>query len=178
MTLLQDKRQRTLILTTIFLLSFLLVGMFALNLLQEQRIQHLALTRTNAMVSALLEDGVPADICARAVTGNRISSEGAALLRKLGFSANNSFSVHETQNTFLTATLLFISFTGCLQLLVLFLFVRKQESLYREAAETVTRYTGGDFSRLLPPWDNGGLSHLFDKINTMATALQAGRGES
>ena len=63
MTLLQDKRQRTLILTTIFLLSFLLVGMFALNLLQEQRIQHLALTRTNAMVSALLEDGVPADVC-------------------------------------------------------------------------------------------------------------------
>lgn len=175
MTLLQDKRQRTLILTTIFLLSFLLVGMFALNLLQEQRIQHLALTRTNAMVSALLEDGVPADVCARAVTGNRISSEGAALLRKLGFSANNSFSVHETQNTFLTATLLFISFTGCLQLLVLFLFVRKQESLYREAAETVTRYTGGDFSCLLPPWDNGGLSHLFNKINTMATALQAGQ---
>ena len=64
---------------------------------------------------------------------------------------------------------------SALLLLAVSLFLHRRERLCEEAVRIVTQFTGGDFSQLLPQAETGGLSELFARVNTMATALQAGQ---
>ena len=174
MIVFREKRQRRLLFTILLLFALLLLTIFLLQGLQERKIQQQMLNHDNAVITALLTEGMPEDICARAVTAGRTSPEGTALLYKLGI-----ISVSQSHDSFFTASvfpaLFAVLFFGSIIFFVLFHFLMKREILYQEASQTITSYTGGDFSHLLPQSENGGLYHLFDKINTMATALQSGQ---
>lgn len=164
----REKQQKSL-LFTIFIIFFLLfLTLFFLQRMQEKKIQQWMFQHDNAVITTLLAENVPENICAQAVTAKATSSQGAKLLGRLGlFTEKQPISPLDTAS--LIATLLF---AGMIFAAVIH-FLRKREILYQNAAHTVTCYTGGDFSHLLPQSENGGLYHLFDKINTMATALQS-----
>ncbi len=170
MTVFREKQQRTLLFTILILFVLQLVTVFILQQLQGQWMSRKMLAHDNAVVTVLLHERVPADICARAITGDEMSPAGDALLDKLGLPAEKL--PHSPLDTaFPLSAFLF----GGLIFAAVFFFLRKRESLCQEAARTVTCFTGGDFSRLLPQSENGEIYHLFDKINTMATALQSGQ---
>ena len=84
MNILQEKAARRFIfsLLFIFLLSLLLNVILVLE--QGRFTRRLLLEQSQAVASALLEEQVPRDLAARALTGTRTSPEGIRLLKQLG----------------------------------------------------------------------------------------------
>lgn len=54
-----------------------------------------------------------------------------------------------------------------------FLFIKKRERLYQEAADTVKCYIDGDYSRHLPQNEEGTIYYVFHLIEELATILQS-----
>ena len=69
-----------------------------------------------------------------------------------------------TAGTFLLSALLFGG---------TFLFFKKREHLYQEAADTVKCYIDGDYSRHLPQNEEGTIYYVFHLIEELATILQS-----
>ena len=73
MTVFREKQQRTLLFTILILFVLQLVTVFILQQLQGQWMSRKMLAHDNAVVTVLLHERVPADICARAITGDEMS---------------------------------------------------------------------------------------------------------
>ncbi len=98
-----------------------------------------------------------------------MSPAGDALLDKLGLPAEKLRTPLGYRLPSLRFSFWRIDFCRC------FLFSPETGIPLSGSGPDCHRFTGGDFSRLLPQSENGEIYHLFDKINTMATALQSGQ---
>lgn len=190
MNIFHDKQQRNLFLTLGLMLLLGLSLLFLWNHMQRRAFCQFLHARDNAAVTVLLSEGVPEEVCARALTGGKTSAQSEALLSKLGLTMDGgalyadirvssdgvaAWTLSDLLHPSLAATVVSFSLMSALLLLAVSLFLHRRERLCEEAVRIVTQFTGGDFSQLLPQAETGGLSELFARVNTMATALQAGQ---
>lgn len=177
MKFLWEKQTRRFFVGIILLIILLGIGGVLRDVYQNLRLRELVSVHDAAVVSALLKEGVAQEVAARAVTSREASAEGTQLLHKLGDLDSGGmgflpeFYSFGVSSGLLTVCGIFLF--GLFVLLAVSVFLTRREQLYQYAMDTVGKFTGGDFSQLLPQWDNGGIYQLFEKVNTMAMALKA-----
>lgn len=137
------------------------------------------LSHDEAVASSLLDQGVPATVIAKALTGKDTNHtwEGANLLLKLGIRSSLDaqflphlavFQKHAWHSAL--AALLPI----CLLLLGMsLLFLHKRDRLYHHAFSIINSYIDGDYSCRLPQTDEGTIYRIFSSVDKLATMLQA-----
>ena len=177
MSFLQDKQIRRYV---IFLAIFALVtlcagGLFVID--QSDAVRSNYLAHDEAIASSLLEQGVPKDAIANALTSTETSQGGIELLTELGIesqAAANSlpYLSHFQRDTLITvliglAVLLTFLFAGTL------VFFLRRKKLYQQAAKVIENYINGDFSFHLPQNSEGAIFYIFASVEQLATMLQA-----
>lgn len=177
MSFLQDKQIRRYV---IFLVVFAIVtlcvgGIFIIY--QSGIVRSSYLAHDEAIASSLLEQGVPKDVIANALTSTEPSKGGIELLTELGIesqAAANSlpYLSHFQRDTLITvliglAVLLTFLFAGTL------VFFLRRKKLYQQAAKVIENYINGDFSFHLPQNSEGAIFYIFASVEQLATMLQA-----
>ena len=162
-------------------LTFFAVLLFGLGIIfgisQINDIKTLYLTHDEAVASSLLEQGIPKDVIAVALTNTEINEDVQILLAAAGIGAdveNNMlpFVNQFQQSTFYTMLgmeifLLLILATGIL------LFFWKRNCLYQQATKVLTNYINGDYSCHLPQNHEGAIFQIFSSVEQLATMLQS-----
>lgn len=137
------------------------------------------LSHDEAIVSSLLNQGIPAHAIATALSDMSVKDTQAAsaLLSRIGISKMQDSRflppLHEYART---AQTLMFSASFLLSSLLLFgtyLFLSRREGLYRQASSVLDDYLSGDYSRHLPQEKEGSLYRMFSCIDRLATMLQA-----
>ena len=127
--------------------------------------------------SSLLEQGVDASLVAEAFHAKEITPEGERLVEQIGHTQENTSALFpEARMAMLrmgAACFVIGILLSAILYLMTFLFLKKREMIYEQAAETVEKYARGDFSERLTRGGTGGLNHLFSKVDQLATALRA-----
>ena len=177
MSFLKDRQvRRYWIFCGIFLLLLFFFGAVGV-LIQVKASQRMMLSHDNAVATSLLEQGIPQTVVVTALSGTKESGRAGELLSAAGRTEQTAAAYfpqllrleREMAGAFLAAALLLaaILLTGT------FLFFRKRERLYREAAEVISGFAKGDDSRHLPRSSEGTIYQLFSETDRLATMLQA-----
>lgn len=164
--------------------SFLTVFVFLLfaagiwfHILQANAVKRLFIDHSSAVVSSLLNQGVPEDVIARAVTGISVSDAGAEFLNRLGMTEDTAVKFLPFIGGFQQDTLLpLLSVLFLLSTLLFFgavLFFCRREMLFLDACQILDRFTKGDFSASLPQTEEGAVYQFFTSVNQLATILQS-----
>lgn len=163
-----------------FLLCFaaLLAALgFGLCAAQARAVKTLYLAHSRAVAAALLAQGVPKEVAARALTSAGSSAAGDRLLESLGIGEDTAAGLLPLFSAFRRSS--FLAAGGLLLLLILLLFggtalfFRRRERLLRQAGEVLSRYLGGDYAGHLPQDREGALFQLFGSVEQLATMLQS-----
>ena len=157
----------------------LLLFLFGIMIHVEQAgaVRGLFLEHDRAIVASLLEQEVPEDIVAKAITNTTGAEAGKEFLDRIGISEH-------TAPIFLPFIVRLQRYTGFLMLTTgslvsatllagTFFFFRRRERLYNQAAKTVSCYMEGDFSHHLPRLEEGMVYQFFDAVDQLSTILQA-----
>ena len=164
---------------------FFLAGMILLLFLsgvwfvavQTNTVQAAFLEHENAIVTSLLDQGVPGEVIATALSNTNISGAGSSFLASVGRTT-------QTASSLLPFTAVFERTTGkiiltveiCFSLLLLvgtYLFLQSREHLYQQAIGIVQRFIEGDYSRHMPRMGEGTFYQLCSSIDRLATMLQS-----
>ena len=177
MSFFYDKLSRKFFIGIILFVLFLFIIDMIIATMQKNIIQKVIINHDNAMVSCLLEQGVPENIIAKAVTNTQITQNGEKLLGKLGINENTDvrflpFISNFSRKTIFVNSIKFI-FSMIFILIIVILFLYKRERLYRQAAKTVSDYSEGNFYNYLPQSYTGTIYYLFGCINNMASVLKS-----
>ncbi len=177
MSFFYDKLSRKFFIGIILFVLFLFIIDMIIATMQKNIIQKVIINHDNAMVSCLLEQGVPENIIAKAVTNTQITQNGEKLLGKLGINENTDvrflpFISNFSRKTIFVNSIKFI-FSTIFILIIVILFLYKRERLYRQAAKTVSDYSEGNFYNYLPQSYTGTIYYLFGCINNMASVLKS-----
>lgn len=160
------------------LFSVLLLGM---NLMfsssQINSAREIYMMQNEAIVSSLLEQGVPKEVAANALRSDAVSEDGKQLLRELGMdrqtrTQNIPGLIQFQQSTFskaviLSIVLILLLVTGT----AIFFLCRKR--LYLQANKVISQYIDGDFSNHLPQNSEGAIFQLFSSVEQLATMLKS-----
>lgn len=164
----------------IFLILFSVV-LFGMNLLfsssQIDSAKEIYTMQNKAIVSSLLEQGVPKEVTANALRNDTVSEDGKQFLRELGMdrqtrTQNIPGLIQFQQSIFSKAVILSIAlilllFTGT----AVFSLCRKR--LYLQANKVISRYIDGDFSDHLPQNSEGVIFQFFSSVEQLATMLKS-----
>ena len=144
---------------------------------QITAIKSMYLSHDTAIVSSLLEQGVPEEVIATAISNTNADTDGKELLDSIGIREKtlsallpffSAFQIH------LFIILLFLSIVFILLLFAgtfFFLWVRNQ--LYKQAETVINNYIVNDYSCHLPQNEEGEIFRLFAFIEQLATMLQS-----
>ncbi|WP_417085091.1 sensor histidine kinase [Evtepia gabavorous] len=177
MSLCRDKQIKGFLLfLCLFALLFVGTGT-VLTFHQVNDVEILWLTHDEAVVSSLLEQGVPKEVIAVAFTNTDISEDGRSLLAAAGLGKQSESSMRPYFNQFLQSTFCMMLCTVLILLVVLamgiFVFLRKRQRLYQQADKVLTNYINGDYSCHLPQNYEGGIFQIFSSVEQLATMLQS-----
>lgn len=166
MSFLQDRQVRgygLFLLVFVFCAAvlFVLFGAF----LSRQASQML-FTHNAAMASSLLEQDVPKETIAAALTNRAITEDGTRLLAALAMD-ELPISIPLVPALASGGFLALLLFSGSLY------FFRRQKALFLQAQQTLNRYQKGDYSCPMPRNGEGAIFQLFSSIDQLATSLQA-----
>lgn len=177
MNLCRDRHIRNYCLYLLGFAVLLSLSLAAILVVQEQAAKTLVLSYGRSMASSLLEQGVPEDIAASAITSRISSQEGFTLLSKLGMTEKTLSSSLPFLSSFHRAGRQTALLLGILLIVLLFsgtgLFLRKRDRLFCLAADTVSAFIDGDFSAHLPQGQEGTVFRLFSSIERLAVVLQS-----
>ncbi|MDO4298790.1 MAG: HAMP domain-containing sensor histidine kinase [Lachnospiraceae bacterium] len=158
----------------IFLLFILGTGIV---MIQTHVVQKLFLSQENAIVTSLMEQGIAEDVIAAAISYTGDSEAGASFLSKIGRTDQTSGIYFPSISKFLHTSQSLMLMTGVLLAILIlggtFLFFRKREQLYQQAAGIISGFTEGDYSRHMPQSEEGMVYRLFALIDQLATMLQS-----
>jgi signal transduction histidine kinase len=144
---------------------------------QENVVSNLFLLHDKAIVTSLLEQGVPKVVVAKAVTNTVASQEGTTLLENIGITEYTAIKFLPVNEAFVqTSRSAMLLIGGLLSIslwLGTFLFLLKREQLYREAVKVISNFIKGDFSCHMPQMQEGTIYGLFACIDQLAMMLQA-----
>ncbi len=146
---------------------------------QEIRVRDMLYEHDAAVVSFLLDQGVPRETAARAVLSEEQHAAGEELLHRIGISEETDIRLVPVIREVCAVEKIVVSLAGTLFFILLFsavfCYLRKTDRIYREAAAVVESYADNDFSRRLPEVYGGTLYWLFSRVNFMASELKAGK---
>lgn len=177
MSFLNDRQtKRYFIFLLCFLSLFFILGTGFIER-QSNEIQALLLAHDNAVVTSLLNQGVSKTMIASAISNVESSAAGADFLALVGRTQQTASGVlpmislvSRTTGCLLFAAGLFLS---VLLLTGTVLFLGKRERLYQQAADVLTGYIDGDYSRHMPQVCEGTVFQLFAAVDQLATMLRA-----
>lgn len=138
----------------------------------------MAARQAEMSASALLESGMPPVEAGRILSSWRITPEGAALVERIGRSADgqallNAFAPQRTGLGYLLLgkeILLAVSMAGGI-----FIYLKRREELYKKAAEAMEGFLSGKETGELLTVREGTVYRLFSLMDGLAGALRAGR---
>lgn len=164
----------------LFLISFLFL-FFLLGtgfiIIQSREIQTLLLAHDNAVVTALLDQGVSKTIVASAISNSQSSAGGADFLASVGRTPQTASGLFPMISSISRTTgyLLLVAgmFLSALLLAGTVLFFGKRERLYQQAAGIIIGYMDGDYSRHMPHSREGTVFQVFAAVDQLATMLRA-----
>lgn len=171
-----DRQTKSYITFLLFTLVLAAVSCLFLYCHQNQSLKDTLLAHDQAVLSRLLEAGVPADLAAGAITSTVSTPEGISLMAKIGLTGEIPVGAYPALTRFSRS--LRISMALFLTGLALFLtagtgmFLYGRECLYRQAVHTVRAFISGDFSTHLPRAEEGTLYHLFSFVDNLANTLR------
>lgn len=177
MSLCRDKQIKDFLLF-LFLFALLFVGTATvLTIYQVNDAEVLWLKHDEAVSSSLLEQGVPKEVIAVALTNTEISEDGRSLLAAAGLGKQSESSMRPYFNQFqrsafctMLCTVLFFLFVLAVGI---FVFFWKRKRLYQQADKVLTNYINGDYSCHLPQNYEGGIFQIFSSVEQLATMLQS-----
>ncbi len=172
-----DRQTRHFFMAVLALILLMTLCLCTGAFMQRRMALGMLIEHDRAVVSCLLEQGVSEQAAAKALACGTSTPQGIGLMNRIGLSEQtDAYMVPAVRGFMDTMNAFSISWAGIfsvLLILAVFLFLKGRDSMYRRASKTISRYTSGDFSALLPCSDNGTVYQLFSQINTMATALKA-----
>lgn len=157
----------------------LLLFLIEINIINAQTtdIKEMIVTHDNAIATYLLEQEVPKEVIASALTNTETSLTGNKFLAEIGLSNStdieNLYYVSTVKNTMLTSmfgtlflwTLLLFSGT------MIFLYLR--ERLYKKSENIIKNYINGNYTVHLPQSNEGTIYQFLSSVDQLATMLQA-----
>lgn len=177
MNFMKERSSRNFFIGTISLL-FLLLGFGVLLCFQQtETVKETILSHDAVVVSSLLNQNVPPDVIASAVSNTQDDGQGKKLMAKIGYTEKTSPRFLPAVSIFEAASLRYVFF-GLMAFAAVFLalcynFLAKRERLYCKASKRISAFSKGDFSAHLPQSDEGTLYQLFASVDNLAAALQA-----
>ena len=159
----------------VLVLLFFLIEINIINA-QTTDIKEMIVTHDNAIATYLLEQEVPKEVIASALTNTETSLTGNKFLAEIGLSNStdieNLYYVSTVKNTMLTSmfgtlflwTLLLFSGT-------IFLYLR--ERLYKKSENIIKNYINGNYTVHLPQSNEGTIYQFLSSVDQLATMLQA-----
>lgn len=177
MNFLYDKqiRKYCFFMAGMILLLFLAGAWFIV--IQTNLVQVTFLEHENAIVTSLLEQGVPRETIGRAVSSTRSSDAGGDFLTAIGRTTKTASEFFPFTATFKrTAGRILFTAGICFSLLLLtgtYLFLHGREHLYRQADDIIQSFIEGDYSRHLPRMDEGVFYQLCSSIDQLAKMLKS-----
>lgn len=177
MSLYYDKQIRGFFVFMI-LFAFLIFGVgMAFGMHQTDNVKALFRVHDEAVASALLDQGVPKDVIAIALTNTEIGENGQNLLAAVGMGIQGENHVLPFIRQFQRSTF-YELITGitllCVTLAVgILLFFWRRKRLFEQAGEVLASYINGDYSRHLPQNSEGAVYQIFTLIEQLATMLQS-----
>ncbi len=140
-------------------------------------IKSMYLSHDTAIVSSLLEQGVPEEVIATAISNTNADTDGTELLDSIGIREKTLSALLPFFSDFqfhLFIILLFLSIVFTLLLFAgTFLFLWIRNKLYRQAEIIINNYIVNDYSCHLPQNEEGEIFRLFAFIEQLATMLQS-----
>lgn len=164
---------------TIFLVLFSIL-LLGINLMfsnsQIDSAKEIYTMQNEAIVSSLLEQGVPKEVAANALQSDTVSEGGKQLLKELGMDRQSKVQsipglIRFQQSAFsqaviLSIVLILLLVTGT----AVFFWYRKR--LYLQANKVISQYIDGDFSNHLPQNSEGAIFQLFSSVEQLATIME------
>lgn len=137
----------------------------------------MVVSHDEALVSALIEQGVSVDIIAKAFKSPTATKEGMKCILSLGMTKDNALwytpNCSQSMNAAqVTCTSISILLIGFLLGGTYFYFIRR-EQLYQEASKTVHKFAEGDFTNHMSRNQEGTLFHLYSAIDELAMSLKS-----
>lgn len=177
MSFFQDKQIRTYCGFLVFWIFLVLSAGILFAAGQVNDVKAMYFSHDEAAASFLLEQGVPKAVIAEALTNEKISEAGRALLTAAGTGRQAKTRmlpfIYQFQQDTLSVLLIF----AVLLLAVLaggtFLFVWHRKRLYLQAEKVLTDYLDGDYSGRLPKNGEGAIYRIFALADQLATMLQS-----
>lgn len=166
----------------IILLSILLLGLgILLCYWQTEAVKKVMLDHDSVVASSLLQQNVPPEVIAYALSNTKDDGQGRELLSKLGYTEKTAVRFLPAISSFKSTAFRNISISllafVTLLLVLCCIFLMQRERLYRQALKRILAFSEGDFSKHLPSSDEGTLFQLFASVDKLASALQA-KGEA
>lgn len=171
----EQTRRFYLFLAGVLILQTVLLGIC--GVLQARDLCGLLLRRELATASYLLEQDIPPQVVASALSHTGTTREGAILLGQIGHTKQtpNYLTLLIEQASF--PLLLILPLIGVSAAAIILtgaaLFFRRRERTYEEAQQVIAQYTENLFERHLPTGQAGTLCQLFGNIEQLAQSLQA-----
>lgn len=159
-----------------FILLLFLFGA-GIVMIQTNAAQKLILSHDNAIITSLMDQGISENIIATAIANTEGSEDGANLLSKIGRTDQTASILFpiilQFQYTVGFPVLIVVVILSIVLITGTFLFFRKREHMYQQAANTISGFIDGDFSCRMPQSNEGTIFRLFASIDQLATMLQA-----
>ncbi|SHH09229.1 His Kinase A (phospho-acceptor) domain-containing protein [Anaerosphaera aminiphila DSM 21120] len=177
MSFLYEKQTKNYFISLILICITMVVGLLIFSTAQIDSVRELILESKSLISSSLLEEGVSEEVVARAMASKNINPEGENLLRKIGQTEGTSVYTMDNISSFsyeyILKTLCFTLFFSLLIVLISAFYLKKRESIYSSAIETVEEFKEGNFNRRLSQQRDGGLYRLFTEIDNLALILKS-----
>ena len=159
------------------MIFMLLLGGAWFVVVQTNTVQSAFLDHENAIVTSLIEQGVPGETIGTAVSSTRSSDAGSDFLISIGRTTKTASELFPFTATFERVTGRVMLAAGiCFSLLLLagtYLFLQSRDLLYRYAVEIIECFMEGDYSRHMPRMGEGAFYQLCSSIDQLATMLQS-----
>lgn len=172
-----DKQVRHLCIFLIFFVILFFASSAVVNVIQTKTVQEAFLLYDSSIATSLLEQGIPKDVIAKAVTSTTKSRAGTELISTIGVTKYTSIRFLPYVGKFEQVTVRAMFFMAVFLLVLLFAeifnFLWKREELYKQALKVIDRFTEGDFSCHMPQMKEGTIYRLFTSIDQLSTTLQS-----
>lgn len=173
MSLYRDKAARRFFLFLVLVIFAAFLGGIAGCSRQVRNAKDLFLAHDSAVAESLLTLDVPEEIIASAVTSSEYSEEGTNFLIKIGVTEQTDVRflpfLSSYQRIMQRKFVIFMFLYAALLLGGAAFFLKKQEEIYRSAADAVRTYMEDGSFRRLPQLREGALYEMFSEIDRLLT---------
>ncbi len=177
MSFLHDKHIRN---YCVFLVSlFLLVLLAGIKMLDRQAAvaKEILLTHDNAIAASLLEQGIPKEVIATALTNREGNPAGSQFLAQIGLSENTDMSrlsyVSSVKNAMLKSMSGILFVWAALMSAGTVFFLHCREQLYQKSEGIIRNYIDGNYTVRLSYAREGTVYQMLSSVEQLATILQS-----